>query len=331
MTAPPNGPTWGATDPGEDPTQVSAPPSAQGSYPAPPQWQPAIHAPGLQQQSYPAPTAAPRTPAWRRWAAPAGIAVLVVGAATVGAVKYSSKNSSIAESAAPQSSATAASTTTTTATSTTETSSPSTPPAPSLPPPPPVIASEAVGKLLLSPAQINTIMGTKNLIVPPNGLISRPLDMGKFTPPECASTSPGVKETYGLTSNQLGIAVQSIRGPVAPSSHNVVEVVATFADADAARQFLDQRLADWRTCSGQIVTQRFDDGTADKVRIGPTSVKEDVNYLTITNTDATVADGMVCQRAMTAISNVVIDTQACSKDITTQAIDIAQQIRLSVH
>ncbi|MFV8278542.1 sensor domain-containing protein [Mycobacteroides abscessus] len=199
-------------------------------------------------------------------------------------------------------------------------------------PPPTVIDKSAVNTLLLAPATINTIMGTTNLVAPPNETYSRALSPGSFTPQECAGAFlPGEANTYSaFNGGPTGIAVQAIHEAVRPRSHNVLQVVSAFADASAARKFFDQRVADWGSCDGKIVTLRNEDGSADKARIGPTSIKEDINYLTVTNPDP-AADGMVCQRAITTIANVVIDTRTCARDITTQAIDMANQIRQAVH
>lgn len=329
MTVPPYGPTSGAADPGEDPTQVSTPSPPAGSYSPPPQWPSTGGPSGWQQQAPPA--AAPtQNPAWRRWAVPAGIVVVVVGAAAAVAVKYSTDES---KSASPSASPSVASVESVTAATTATTTETSPPPPPSAPlPPPTVVANSAVNTLLLAPATINTIMGTTNLVAPPSETYSRALRPGTFTPQECAgSFLPGEDNTYSaFNGGPNGIAVQAIHEPVSPRSHNVLQVVSTFADADAARKFFDQRVADWGSCDGKIVTLRNDDGSADKARIGPTSVKEGINYLTVTNPDP-AADGMVCQRAITTVANVVIDTRTCAKDITTQAIDMARQIRQAVH
>ncbi|TDZ83240.1 Serine/threonine-protein kinase PknH [Mycobacteroides salmoniphilum] len=329
MTIPPHGPTSGTAGTGEDPTQVSIPTPAAGSYPPPPQWPVTSEPSGWQQYDRPA-AAPPQNPAWRRWAIPAGIVVVVLGAAAAIAVNYSKDNSKSTVPIASQTVASVESATTTSATSTTSETSP--PPAPPAPPPPPVVASGAVNTLLLTPATINTVMGTTNLVAPPNETYSRALRPGTFTPQECAGAFlPGEENTYSaLNGGPNGIAVQAIHEAVRPRSHNVLQVVSTFADADAARKFFDQRVADWASCDGKIVTLRNEDGSADKARIGPTSVKEDINYLTVTNPDP-AADGMVCQRAITTISNVVVDTRTCARDITTQAIDMARQIRQGVH
>lgn len=350
MTVPPHGPTSGAPG-GEDPTQVGHPGPVGPSYPspppysapqppqpysAPPQWpapgqqQPPPY--GWQQETAPqAPQPQQSRSALRRWAIPASAVVVVVGAAAAVAVKYSSDSSKNEPPTAAAPAPVQVSTTTgaSTTTSTTEASAPPTPSAP----PPIVVADNALKALLLSPADINTIMGTKNLVVPPNETYSRALRLGTFTPPECANASaPGEDGTYSLFKGGVrGIAVQAIREPASHSSHNVLEVVANFADDTAARTFFDQQIANWGSCSGKVVTNRDDSGTSEKTRVGPASVKDDIHYLTLTNPDPADATGMVCQRAITTVANVVIDTRACAADITTQAIDMARQIRQGVH
>ncbi|WP_157931670.1 sensor domain-containing protein [Mycobacteroides abscessus] len=343
MTVPPHGPTSGAPG-GEDPTQVGRPGPVGPSYPSPPPYSapPQWPAPGQQQQppygwqqetAAPAPQPQQSRSALRRWAIPAAAVVVVVGAAAAVAVKYSSDSSKNEPPTAATPAPVQVSTTTTGRSTTTSTIEASAPPTPSAPPPPIVVAESALKALLLSPADINTIMGTKNLVVPPNGTYSRALRLGTFTPPECANASaPGEDSTYSLFKGGVrGIAVQAIREPASHSSHNVLEVVANFADDAAARTFFDQQVANWGSCSGKVVTNRDDSGTSEKTRVGPGSVKEDIHYLTLTNPDPADTTGMVCQRAITTVANVVIDTRACAADITTQAIDMARQIRQGVH
>ncbi|MBB4853105.1 hypothetical protein HNP40_000471 [Mycobacteroides chelonae] len=257
---------------------------------------------------------------------------MIMGAAAAVAVKYSTDESKSASASTSPSTAAVESVSTTRTTTITTTESLAPPPPPTPLPPPTVIDKSAVNTLLLAPATINTIMGTTNLVAPPDETYSRALSPGSFTPQECAGAFlPGEANTYSaFNGGPAGIAVQAIHEAVRPRSHNVLQVVSAFADASAARKFFDQRVADWGSCDGKIVTLRNEDGSADKARIGPTSIKEDINYLTVTNPDP-AADGMVCQRAITTIANVVIDTRTCARDITTQAIDMASQIRQAVH
>ena len=176
-------------------------------------------------------------------------------------------------------------------------------------PPPSPVAADALDRLLLSPAEINTVVGATGIVV-----IGTSADMSddsaSIPDKDCRfvySAESSVYDGSGLT----GVRSQYLHEPGDDFDHEVRQAVVSFPSAgDAARFFSvsDQR---WPACSNRQ-WHYIEPGQPDKVwTVSP--VANANGYLSTTDT-LQGASGWACRRALTVSNNVAIDITACSSN-----------------
>jgi serine/threonine-protein kinase len=108
------------------------------------------------------------------------------------------------------------------------------------------------------------------------------------------------------------------------STHQVIQVVVAFPVGDQAGTFVTNSASKWKTCAGQAVTQSLN-GEQRRYTFGPL-----VGQAPKVTQMVTAESGSMCQRALSAISNVVIDVTACGYRLTDEAGRIADAIAANV-
>jgi hypothetical protein len=180
-----------------------------------------------------------------------------------------------------------------------------------------------LGAILLSPADLNTIMGVTNLqpstqtsrMVTSPGTPSDAACLGAFEPIQAA-----VYQGSGYT------AVRSLGLRAADPPKRVFTGAVEFPSAENAHAFVRTSAGNWKACAGQTVT------VADGNRTTPWTFSE-LNgappRIMLRRTQA-VPNGRVCQRVLSAVSRVVIDVVACGTSITNEAGQVAEQMAAKV-
>ena len=180
-----------------------------------------------------------------------------------------------------------------------------------------------LGAILLSPADLNTIMGVTNLqpstqtsrMVTSPGTPSDAACLGAFEPIQAA-----VYQGSGYT------AVRSLGLRAADPPKRVFTGAVEFPSAENAHAFVRTSAGNWKACAGQTVT------VADGNRTTPWTFSE-LNgappTIMLRRTQA-VPNGRVCQRVLSAVSRVVIDVVACGTSITNEAGQVAEQMAAKV-
>lgn len=183
---------------------------------------------------------------------------------------------------------------------------------------------DQLNSILLDAAEVNTILGTSDM--KPGELQVEPArSQGQISNPECLSALGAVQmQTYassGYTASRWGW----LKDSESNIKHYVVQAVTTFPDADKANEFLRTAAGQWKACEGQTVTVTA--GAVDTWLIG-TGTGEPPSIALLEN--RTDVEGWANQRAMRAVSNVVIDVSAAGYEITDQAETIADRIAANV-
>ncbi len=194
----------------------------------------------------------------------------------------------------------------------------------------PPVAEAALEGLLLSPDQINTAMGATGMTVTGtfNGLgtpdnlsdtACLPLDDGPTTPVYAGSG------WSALRGQQLSEPGQSFT----TFTHLVLQDVVLFSSAHDAGAFFTASAQRWPACANRQYT-RLGGGPEQVMTAGPVSNAN--GTLSATQTGETVNNWIwqSCQRALTVANNVVIDINACSKNRSDSAVNIARQIAAKV-
>ncbi|MGH3560760.1 MAG: sensor domain-containing protein [Mycobacterium sp.] len=190
------------------------------------------------------------------------------------------------------------------------------------PPPPPLVTPGQLDSILLNAAQINTIMGAANMqaskprLAPAN-------PTSTLSSPGCrGALAAGQAPTYAF-SGYTALRWVEAKEPGGKIDHYVAQAAAIFSNADKASAFVKTSAAQWKTCLGQTVTVTGTDGSkitwfletliGDPPKIAMSEIRQDVGDWT-------------CQRAMRAVSNVVIDVTACGYHIIDQGSGITDRI-----
>jgi serine/threonine kinase PknH len=202
---------------------------------------------------------------------------------------------------------------------TTPAAGPANPPSP--PPPPPAVPSEALPGLLLDPAAVNAIMGTRDLVVNPK-LTTAKLYIDTTDKPECGGVWANANSGAYAGSGWEAVQTQYLREQDRPH-HEVYQSVVSFPTAQTAKDFVAGEAKRWPLCTGKAITTTVPDTTAQTWWIA--AVAQQGDMLTSVST-AEGGRGYTCQHALTARDNVVVDAVACGWDVTQQGTTVAQRI-----
>ncbi|OBB97439.1 sensor domain-containing protein [Mycobacterium sp. 852002-40037_SCH5390672] len=209
---------------------------------------------------------------------------------------------------------------------TTTTASPKTP-----------LAQAALPDLMLSPNDIDTVLGVTGTSSDPpiTKLVEDPVKREDYTfPAECRYTTHAALASVYADSGSTAVYGYHDQAP-APSgadqleSPDVYQFVVLFPSPEQASAFFATSAQRWPACANRQDTVPAADGKPElQWKVGQVSNANGVLStpvtLTITSNGASVT--MPCQRALTVRSNVVIDIDACRKDVGNLGVSIANQI-----
>lgn len=185
------------------------------------------------------------------------------------------------------------------------------------------VAPERLDSMLLTPQEANTVLSSTSMetSVPINHEIYTK-NLPTVSNPDCLSTVgiilDPVYQGSGYTALSTDILADSAK-------HQLSQAVASFLSADQARAFVENLASKWKACAGQTITAQtipVDRGIYSEAQYTLGSLVGDVPTIALSQ-HGTSGD---CQRALSAVSNVVIDVEACASPITDQGRQIAEKI-----
>lgn len=146
------------------------------------------------------------------------------------------------------------------------------------------------------------------------------------SPPQCASVVVPVAKAAYLPAGPRATYVQALHDPDTNQLHTVFDGVTTFSTESAATAFVNQPALTWQSCR---VSPIVVDPNKDKPMTW--TVQDIAQRGDILTASTTLQNGgSVCQRALTAKRNVVIDVTTCTGNpgsaATTLASKIAQRL-----
>jgi serine/threonine kinase PknH len=190
----------------------------------------------------------------------------------------------------------------------------------------PTMAPERLESMLLTSAQINTIMGASKMRAGEPGQAPA-APTAKLSKPECdGALYPGETPTYdGSGYTKLNYSV--LAEPGDNHDHFVDQDVAAFPSADLADAFVKTSAGQWNSCAGQNVTVTYDNGNTYRWTLG--NLIGDPPKISQLGTQED-GSGWACQHVLSAVSNVVIDVRACGFHITDEGSRIADGITANV-
>jgi hypothetical protein len=180
------------------------------------------------------------------------------------------------------------------------------------------VAAAALDGLLLTPDQINTVMGANGISVSQTLTTmfegSTGIDNQDCLP--LLAAQPAVYAGSGWTAVRL----QYLQEPGDNPTHSVTQAVVSFPSANDAANFFTTSARRWPACR-----QYGSGATHAQISVGPIA-----NTNGILSTTKKSDNGPACQRALTVANNVAIDITACSDSPGDAAVNIAHQITAKV-
>ena len=180
----------------------------------------------------------------------------------------------------------------------------------------------ALPAMLLDPVAVNEVMRATAMAVNP-ALTSTALYEDTTDKPECGGVSAnanlGVYSGSGWSSAQT----RYLREPTEPTEHEVFESVIGFSSADAAAKFVAAQSNKWPVCNGRYVTTTSPRGVPRTRWVS--TVSQENGMLTASSVEEG-GRAWVCQHALTARNNVVVDVQACGSNVMQQGAAIAKML-----
>jgi hypothetical protein len=175
--------------------------------------------------------------------------------------------------------------------------------------------------ILVSVQDVNTLMGASGM-QPEEAIFHSVLKSpGTMSNPDCFGTVFVAQQPLYQGSGYSAISGQELHEPGTPYAHLLEQVAVSFPSADLALAFLKNSADKWRACAGQTVAEIFN-GQSDRWIVG------DLGGIvpTIVQRHALEGGSWACQHVLSAVSNLVLEVNACSAQISDQARQIADQM-----
>jgi hypothetical protein len=187
---------------------------------------------------------------------------------------------------------------------------------------PPPVATDVLDRLLLSPAEVKTAIGTTGMLA--SGTSAGMRDNSADIPDQdCRFNLPVQASVYDGSG---WIAVR--KEDLSDSSHQVWQAVVSFPSANDAARFFSVSAQRWWACSMRQF-HTINPGQPDNVwTAGPIAITN--GTLSITNIQLG-KDGFACQRALAVRNNVAIDIAVFAANPAHDAVfNIVDQIAAKV-
>ena len=183
--------------------------------------------------------------------------------------------------------------------------------------PRPVVERE-LDTLLLTPAQINPLMGaTEMAIIRKHDAMSD--DSATMKPRECLAIDGSAQAQVYANSGFTAMRDQALNDGNS-FTHYAEQAVVLFPTAKQAKVFFVASGLRWPACHEYTHTQ-----SGTQWIVGPISDSNGA-LSTISTQQQARAGGWVCGRALAVKNNVIVDVNTCSPNPANSAVDIANQI-----
>jgi hypothetical protein len=183
--------------------------------------------------------------------------------------------------------------------------------------PRPVVERE-LDTLLLTPAQINPLMGaTAMAVIRKHDVMSD--DSATMKPPECLAIDGSAQAKVYANSGFTAMRDQALNDGNS-FTHYAEQAVVLFSTAKQAKVFFLASGLRWPECHQYTHTQ-----SGTQWVVGPMS--DDNGALSVLSTQQQAkTGGWACGRALAVKNNVIVDVNTCSGNPANSAVDIANQI-----
>jgi eukaryotic-like serine/threonine-protein kinase len=141
--------------------------------------------------------------------------------------------------------------------------------------------------------------------------------------PKLSAFGPGEHVTYG-DSGWTGAQLQYLRDD--NFEHEAFQGVIAFATAEAAQKLVTDQSAQWSKCAHQTITLNKPNAQQHRI-LGPLVNTNGILSMTSVLQESA---GRGCQHVLGARNNIVIDTNVCRQDVTSQGADLLKAIAAKI-
>lgn len=194
-------------------------------------------------------------------------------------------------------------------------------------------APDQLDSILLTAQEASTALGSAGME------LTGPINHTTFTKnlptsvsnPDCLSTANVALDPVYAGSGYTAIVEERLAdsGPDFQPTHVLAQAVASFPSAYPAVAFVTNVAAKWNACAGQTITVQTiptAGGIYSEDQYATGGVIGDVPDIALSKT----GDKSNCQRALRAVSNLVIDVEACGSPLGDQGRRIADTMAAKV-
>ncbi|MBY0386890.1 MAG: sensor domain-containing protein [Mycobacterium pseudokansasii] len=182
-------------------------------------------------------------------------------------------------------------------------------------------ASSRIEPMLLGAAEVGQILGDQNMLVSAHGDQLR-TPQGTLSEPACLAAYEPLQESVYRTHSPSEVRSQVLHTQGENPAHRVIEAAAVFPSAEKARAFVQASADKWAACANQTVKFTSSTKTSEWTFGDVTGASPKIAQVR-TETDGS---GKACQHVLRAVSDVVIEVEACGTDIADGAGQIAEQM-----
>ena len=191
--------------------------------------------------------------------------------------------------------------------------------------PAPTVEQTALEGLLLDPDQINTALGTSGMA--PTGSFTQMVDDSSAVSDRlCLPLDAVVEQSVYAASGWTAMRRQQVTDH---QTHGVEQAVVLFPSAKAAATFFTASTHTWPACANRQFTETLG-GQPEVHTVGAVTNTNGTLTAILTGVGARSGVNATCQRALTAVSNVVIDVGACTPGPSSAGVNIVHQIAAKV-
>ncbi|WP_156905035.1 sensor domain-containing protein [Mycobacterium kansasii] len=196
-------------------------------------------------------------------------------------------------------------------------------PPPSTSPPPTLTTPEQLNGILLSADAVNVTMGasTIQLIDSYEQLDPTPITLSN---PDCQGALYAMQGPAYAGSGQTAVRAQVLSEPGRFHAHWVNQAAVTFASGDDATRFVQNSADKWKNCANRTVTVTNSKG--ETFRWSFTSLNGRPPNISLSDLQEGASNNWGCQHALSAVSNVVIDVNACGYHIASEGRQLADKM-----
>jgi hypothetical protein len=188
-------------------------------------------------------------------------------------------------------------------------------------PAPPTVAPDHLSSLLLVPQEADPIMGATGM-QDIGGLGSPDTNVFTMSNPDCLGAAHIVQPSVYADSGYTAILFDVQHEPGNRYTHSIEQAVTSYPSAGQALAFVTGEVGKWKACAGQSVTYALK-GASTSWTFG--DVVGDAPKIAL-RYNRHNARGWACQRALSAVLNVVIDVKACAFKIDNEGMQVADKI-----